>query len=220
MVFVPIRGEKRAARFPVVSLFLLLLNGAVFLYELLQGPAALRLLVLRYGLIPYEVTHGVDLEPLLPVSVYVTLFSSIFLHGNAFHLASNMLYLWVFGKNVEDEVGRGRFAVFFVLCGLAAALVHVASDPASQRPTIGASGAVSGLLGAYLLLYPRARVLVFMVFGLVRMPAVVLLVVWVIVQVLNVSLGSDESVAWIAHIGGFIAGLLMAPLFRQKRIKD
>jgi membrane associated rhomboid family serine protease len=144
----------------------------------------------------------------------LTLFSAMFLHGGPWHLMGNMLYLWIFGRNLEDALGHGRYVAFYLLGGLAASLVFVASEPGDMVPMIGASGAVAAVLGAYLVLFPRAKVLVllwfFFLVQLVRVPAVLLLAVWFLLQVLGLG---GSGVAWMAHIGGFVAGLLLVRWF-------
>ncbi len=216
-MLIPIRGEHPISIFPFVVLIIIAANLAAFGYELLQGAEGFGVLVARWGLVACEITQGKDIVPELPVSVYVTALTSMFLHASWIHLVLNMLYLWIFGKNVEGALGHCRFLVFYLLCGLSAALVHVASDPLSARPTIGASGAVSGLMGAYLVLYPRSKVLTFVVIRFFRLPAVVVLLTWIAVQFWWAVHGGQEQVAWIAHIGGFIGGLLMVPLFRKAK---
>jgi membrane associated rhomboid family serine protease len=158
------------------------------------------------------------------VPVVATLFTSMFLHGGFLHIAGNMLYLWIFGNNVEDSMGRMRFIVFYFLCGIVAAYAHALANTASTVPMIGASGAISGVLGAYLLLYPRARVLTLIAFGLyirtVEVPAMFVLGFWFVLQFLNalVSAGAGGGVAWYAHIGGFVAGILLIGLFKRRDV--
>jgi membrane associated rhomboid family serine protease len=164
-------------------------------------------------------------------SPYLTIFTSMFLHGGLFHVGGNMLYLWIFGNNVEDTLGHGRFLLFYLLSGVAAAMAQTFMGPASPVPMIGASGAVSGVLGAYLLLFPHANVLTLIVFGffirLVRVPALIVLGFWVVVQFLNGFLavgveaarghGGGGGVAWFAHIGGFLAGVVLLLVMRRGR---
>ena len=153
---------------------------------------------------------------LAPYNV-MTVFTSMFLHGGFFHLAGNMLYLWIFGNNVEDAMGHGRFMLFYLLAGIVAAVAQLLYDPASSIPMVGASGAVSGILGAYLVLYPYARIktLLFIVIfiKIVELPAIVLLTIWFFMQVLY---SQFEGVAWYAHIGGFVFGLVTIKLFSRK----
>jgi membrane associated rhomboid family serine protease len=176
----------------------------------------------QYAVIPGELLGGEDLPPTIPIPLWLTILSSMFLHGGLMHLLGNMLYLWIFGDNVEDAMGPVRFLVFYILCGTVAALAQIAIDPGSSVPLIGASGAIAGVLAAYFMLYPYARVLtlipIFFFLRLVAIPAVFLLGFWFILQVISGagSIGADGGVAWFAHIGGFIAGaILVFPLRRR-----
>jgi membrane associated rhomboid family serine protease len=155
----------------------------------------------------------------------MTVFTSMFMHGGWMHLIGNMLYLWVFGDNVEDSMGHGRFVVFYLLCGVAAVLAQALPDPSSTIPMVGASGAISGVLGAYLLLYPHARVLVAIPLGFflhtMRIPAGLVLVLWFGLQLLSnvMAQPGQGGVAFRAHIGGFIAGMILIPIFKQRRVR-
>lgn len=181
-------------------------------------------LIYAFGAIPYEFTHFTNMPSYPEVAFPLTLFSYMFVHGGLFHLGGNMLYLWIFGNNVEDSMSRGGYIIFYLLCGLIAGLSHILSSPNSKIPMVGASGAVSGILGAYLLLYPRAKILTLLFFGffvkIVKIPATLLLGFWVIIQLLNStkSVGSSTGgVAWLAHIGGFLAGLVLIQFFYRKK---
>ncbi len=171
---------------------------------------------LNYGLVPYHLTH-------FPQTAYPTVFSSMFIHGGFWHLAGNMLYLYIFGNNIEDRLGTFRFALFYLVCGAIAAFGHIATDMNSEIPMVGASGAISGILGAYLILFPHARVktLIFLGFFITvaRIPAVILLGLWMLFQVANGLSVSAEGpgVAWFAHIGGFIAGMALIRPFLAMR---
>jgi membrane associated rhomboid family serine protease len=209
-VFIPLRDENPTSRFPLITILLVAANAAVFLANAFV-PHGLEMAALRFGAVPFEITHFRSLDAALRFPPLLTLLTSMFLHGSFFHLAGNMLYLWIFGNNVEDFLGRFRFGLFYVLCGLAAALTQVAATPNSRVPMIGASGAIAGLLSAYWLLFPRARVMtfVFLIFyiDVVAVPAGLFLGIWFVMQVLNVGLAG--GVAWFAHIGGFLAGLAL-----------
>lgn len=186
-----------------------------------MSTAAQKAVVARYGLVPKEFMLALFQErSLLPYNI-LTVFTSMFLHGGFFHLGGNMLYLWIFGNNVEDAMGRLRFLVFYGLSGLAAALFQIVYDPGADIPMIGASGAVSGVLGAYLLLYPYARVktliFIFIFATTVELPAVVLLTIWFLMQVLFSYTAQSQGVAWSAHIGGFAFGLVFIKLFTLGR---
>jgi membrane associated rhomboid family serine protease len=149
----------------------------------------------------------------------------MFLHGGWMHLIGNMLYLWIFGNNIEDSMGHGRFVLFYLACGAAAALMQAMPNPESTIPMIGASGAISGVLGAYLLLFPRAKILVLVPLGFyittVRLPAGIVLLFWFVFQIINNLLASGQQggVAWGAHIGGFIAGMVLIPLLKHRKVK-
>jgi membrane associated rhomboid family serine protease len=222
---IPLKDDNPTRHFPVVTLALIVVNAIVFAYQLLLPEAQGRRLVESFGAIPADI---LGLEPRgagLP-SAPVTLLSSMFLHGSILHLGGNMLYLWIFGNNIEDRLGALRFVGFYLVSGLGAHALHIATSRASVVPTIGASGAIAGVLGAYLLLYPRARVLVLVPLGfftrLVWIPAVIVLSFWILLQFLNglPSLGGADlgGVAWFAHVGGFIVGLVLAlPLLAGTR---
>jgi len=166
--------------------------------------------------------------PKIYFPVPLTLFTSMFLHGGILHIGGNMLYLWIFGDNVEDAMGGVRFLIFYLLCGVIAAMTHIALDPNSLTPMIGASGAISGVLGAYLLLYPRAKVLTLITFfyfiRIIKLPALFILSFWIVIQLLSGTLSMSVNtnhggVAWFAHIGGFFAGVFLVYIFKKKRIR-
>lgn len=215
-MFLPLRDENPTRRFPVITIFLIALNIAIFLWQSFS-PGGLEPHILRLATIPYEITHFRSLDPEVRVPPWLTLLTAMFLHGSLFHLLGNMLYLWIFGNNVEDFLGPIRYLLFYFICGLAASLTHVAFHPASRVPMIGASGAIAGVLGAYFILFPGAKVLTLVFFFLfiriIPIPAGLVLGLWFLMQVLNVGLGG--GVAWFAHIGGFMAGILL--IRRQSR---
>ena len=216
---IPLRDNIPSYRTPVVTVGLIAANILVYVNQLMLPSQATVGFIHLYGLIPLEISSGDLLVP-HPVPLYATVFTSMFVHGGLFHLGGNMLYLWIFGDNVEDRMGRLKFLVFYLLSGLGAAAAQIWADPASKIPMIGASGAISGVLGAYLFLFPRARVLTLIPLGLfyriMEIPAVVVLGFWIIVQILNgvMTLGAQVGgVAWLAHVGGFVAGLVMVVPF-------
>ena len=220
---IPLRDNIPSSRTPVVTVGLIAANILVYVSQLMLPPQEAVQFVYLYGLIPLEISGGDLLVP-HPVPLYATVFTSMFVHGGLFHLGGNMLYLWIFGDNVEDRIGRLKFLVFYLLSGLAAAAAQIWTDPVSKIPMIGASGAISGVLGAYLFLFPHARVLTLIPLGffyrLVEVPALIVLGFWIIVQVLNGvgTLGAHVGgVAWFAHIGGFVAGLGMVVLLSGDR---
>ena len=153
--------------------------------------------------------------PFVPAEL--TLVTNIFLHGSLFHLLGNMLFLWVFGDNVEDAMGHWRFILFFVLCGTAASLLHAVIDPTSHRPLIGASGGVSGVVAAYLILYPRVRIWALFLNGIpLKLPAYWAIGFWFLLQFASAFFSSDDGVGWFAHLGGFVAGAVLIPLMRHR----
>ena len=217
-MFIPLKDENPTLRYPAVTVAIIAVNCLVFLFQALS-PHGLEYYVLKFGIIPYEITH-LHLDLAVPrVAWPLSLLTGMFMHGSLFHLLGNMLYLWIFGNNVEDYLGHWRFIFFYLTCGLAASLVQVGVYPNSTVPMIGASGAIAGLLGAYLLLYPVARVktlvFLFFYFTIIYVPAWVLLTLWFVLQVSNVGLGG--GVAWFAHIGGFLTGLGLISLQLKKR---
>ena len=225
---IPIKDDNPTQTFPFVTVLFILMNIAVFVYHYFFIDAD-KAFIYRFGTIPWEVTHFQEL-PELPVDYnsvvpnFLTLFSSMFIHGGILHLLGNMLYLWIFGDNVEDVMGHTRFFFFFLCCGLAATFSHVIMAPDSRVPIVGASGAISGILGAYLIWFPRAKVHILIIFffliRIIRVSALFVLGIWFIIQVFSGlgSLGFEDSVgvAWFAHIGGFIVGMILIFFFKRK----
>lgn len=231
---IPIGDDNPTLRFPAVTALLLVALGAVWLFIQGAGFDHVRLSasVCNLGLVPGELTGRAEVGTAVPlgdglvcivdresINILTPLFS-MFLHGGWAHLLGNAIFLWVFGNNVEDSMGRGRFLLFYFLCGLAAAVAQIAIDPASPTPMVGASGAISGVLGAYLILYPKVRVHVFVGFFLLSLPAYLVLLMWIGMQLLSglpqitsVRTGSSSGVAVWAHIGGFFAGVVLVKLF-------
>jgi membrane associated rhomboid family serine protease len=220
---IPLRDINPTERFAIVTFTLIVLNSVVFIYELILGMAGNETFLVSFALIPKRLFYP---EPAMgsAIPAAATLFTSMFLHGGWLHISGNMLYLWIFGNNVEDATGRARFFIFYVLCGLFAAYVHAFMNRSSLAPMIGASGAISGVLGAYMLLYPRARVVTLVMFGFyirtVEVPAMIVLGLWFVMQFLNVLImsGSGGGVAWHAHIAGFAAGIIMIGLFKRRDV--
>ena len=215
-MLIPIRDDNPTRRAPVLAVGILGLNVFLFLYAKFLGSTGFDVFTASWGAIPFELTHGVDAISPTPYPVYATLITSLFMHGGWLHIAGNMLYLWIFGNNVEDVLGHGRFLVFYLFCGVAATLAHVATGPESTLPLVGASGAVAGVLGAYLAAFPGARIHVlvpiFFFIQIIRVPAVLVLGIWFAVQLLNAWMdqgGMGGGVAWYAHIGGFVIGFLL-----------
>jgi len=221
---IPLSDDNAPARTPVITRVLVGMCVLVFLWQMTLGPQGGQAAVYALGAIP-AVLLGREMLPaeLAVVPPTLTVLTSMFMHGGLMHLLGNMLYLWIFGDNVEDSMTRPRFVVFYALCGAAAVLAQALPDPDSTIPMVGASGAISGVLGAYLLLFPHARVLVAIPLGFViqtvRLPAGAVLALWFVLQLLSNLLASGQGgVAFRAHIGGFIAGMLLIPLFRRKDV--
>jgi rhomboid family protein len=219
---IPLRDENPSRTFPFVTLLLIGANVAVFLYELSLSPRALERFVLGFGAIPAAILSGDRVLPDGSFVPWMTLLTSMFLHGGIMHLVGNMLYLWIFGDNVEERMGPVRFLTFYLLCGIAAALIQILVRPSSTAPLVGASGAIAGILGAYALLFPGARVqtlvFLFIFVRIIEIPALLLLGVWFLMQVLSAPASQGAGVAFFAHIGGFLTGmLLMAGFVRRKR---
>jgi membrane associated rhomboid family serine protease len=227
----PLHDDNPTTTRPYVTVGLMIANLLAYVWQhLLSSPAAGERIVYGLGVIP-AVLMGREPLPaeLALIPAPATILTSMFLHGGFLHLAGNMLYLWIFGNNVEDAMGHARFFIFYVLCGVAAVFAQVLPNPGSIVPMIGASGAISGVLGAYLLLYPRARVLLglplgFLIVQLGRFPAGWVLVAWFAMQLLMGGMnatrpaGEEGGVAFGAHIGGFVAGLLLVTLFKRRGV--
>ncbi|MGQ9512465.1 rhomboid family intramembrane serine protease [Thermodesulfitimonas sp.] len=218
---IPLRDTIRSRAFPVVTVALIAANILIFLHEASLSEVELQMLARTYGVVPARDLPALIYHP-LSLGTYIPFLTAMFLHGGWFHVLGNMLYLWVFGDNVEDAMGRGRFLLFYLLAGFAGSLAHVLANPGTTVPTIGASGAVAGVLGAYFVSFPRSRVLslvpIFFFITLVELPAVLFLFLWFAMQLLNgvASLAiPGQTVAWWAHIGGFLSGAVLVKFFRR-----
>ena len=221
----PIGDENiRGVGVAFVTIALIALNVLAYLFEINRPEGAIQAFVSAWGVVPREYSAGGDIPPYIPAPYWSTLLTSMFLHGGWGHLGGNMLFLWIFGDNIEHRIGHLRFIVFYLATGLAAGLAHILFNASSVIPTVGASGAISGVMGGYLLLFPRNRVYVLTWGGVATVPAVLMLGLWVVIQFVN-SVGSVAAtpetegggVAYIAHVGGFVAGLALAPLFARGR---
>lgn len=222
---IPIRDYNPTTRTPYVTIALIACCILVFIWQLSLDPRSGEIMVRQFGFIPALLFgHAAWADGTALIPSWTTLFTSMFLHGGIMHLAGNMLYLWIFGNNIEDVMGHTRFLAFYLLCGLIAAIAQAIPDPGSTIPMIGASGAISGVLGAYLLLFPKAQVQVIIPIGFFIMRTLSagwLLGIWIAFQVIS-GLAADPSgggVAWWAHVGGFVAGMALVHLFRQSDIK-
>lgn len=222
---IPLKDDNPTRITPFVSWTLLGACILVFLWQLSLGPRGGQAAVFALGVIPAVLFGIKDLPPNLDmVPPLATVFTSMFLHGGFFHLAGNMLYLWIFADNVEEGLGHVRFVIFYAVCGVAAVLAQALPAPHSEIPMIGASGAISGVLGAYLLLFPYARIVVLIPFGflsqVVMLPAVWVLGLWFGIQFLSeLTAGDGAGVAFRAHIGGFVAGMVLVPLMKRRGVR-
>ena len=220
-MLIPIRDENPRQGFPLVTFLLIAANAAAFLFQRSLSPAGQELLVNTAGAIPYEIVNRVDIGPTDVLPWPGSILTSMFLHGGWLHIIGNMWFLWLFGDNVEETLGRIRYLLFYLLVGTVGALAQSFTLPGSTSPMIGASGAVAGVLGAYVLLYPRAKVLTFALIPLfwnfVHVPAWLFLGLWFVGQFF---IGAGSGVAWMAHVGGFLAGLglvrLLSPAYRRR----
>jgi len=207
---IPLRDTIPSTRVPVVNYVLIVANVVVFFYELSQGPHIERFLR-TYGLVPHDFAVR-------------NLLTSMFLHGGWLHLLGNMLFLYIFGDNVEDRMGHARYLAFYLLCGMAAGAAQALTNPYSREPMVGASGAIAGVLGAYFLFYPRARVVtlvpIFFFLQVMEIPAVFFLLFWFLMQLVSgvatVGRAATGGVAFWAHVGGFIAGMVLGPVLRER----
>src|SRR5215471_9006577 len=224
---------------PYINYLLIGINIVVFLIELSQGPNFIN----GYACVPYEITHNIDLikpvrfpgapggfipEAPGPSPICLTLITSMFMHGGWLHIGGNMLYLWIFGDNVEDNFGHLKYLIFYLLCGFAASFAQIALDPDSKVPSLGASGAIAGVLGSYLIMFPRNKVRVllpiFILWTIVSLPAVLVIGFWIILQLFSQFAAISEhsaqtaggGVAYMAHIGGFFAGVVLTFFFRRR----
>jgi membrane associated rhomboid family serine protease len=232
-MLLPLRDDNPTRRPAVVTMILIVMNAAVFGYLNFLAPHPPEYYVYSSALVPWEITHFQNAS--IPVqnaagrtigyfqrniSPFQSLLTSMFMHGSLMHLLGNMLFLWIFGNNIEDSLGKIRFILFYLLAGIAASLIHTLFHPLSLTPVLGASGAVSGIMGAYLVLYPRARirtlVFLFVLVTTVDIPAAVFLIVWFLFQFLYA--GGGEGVAWLAHVGGFITGILLLRVLDRKSV--
>jgi membrane associated rhomboid family serine protease len=224
---IPFRDDNPTRITPYVTVAIIAANVAVFMYQLSLSAPAVNRFIYEFGAIP-AVVLGTQALPaqIALIPPFLSIFTSMFLHGGFMHIIGNMLYLWIFGNNIEEAMGHARFFLFYLVSGVLASTAHILSNTASTVPSIGASGAISGVLGAYLLLYPRAQVLTLVPLGfflqLMYLPAWLILGFWFVLQVISGSLGQAElggGVAWWAHIGGFVAGVLLVGLFKRREVR-
>ena len=207
-------GDDNSARklFPYITYSLVALNVLFFLVELTAGDAFIE----TWAFVPSRFLAN-------PGGDFLTIFTSMFMHGGWLHIGGNMLYLWIFGDNVEDRFGHFRYLAFYLFCGIAATFAQLAFSLGSDIPNLGASGAIAGVLGAYVVLFPKRRVTVLLGYGVVQMPALIVIGFWIVLQFFNgigsIAVSADTGgVAYMAHIGGFIAGVVLALVLRGKRV--
>lgn len=221
----PYRDANPSSRTPIVTISLIAINVLVFIQEVALGPH-LEAFMFDFGLVPKKWLAFGEIPEARLSSVILPYLTSMFLHGGWFHLISNMWYLWIFGDNIEDRLGRVRFLIFYLLCGLLAGAVHTLFNLHSQLPSVGASGAIAGVLGAYLITFPHARIhtLVpfFLTYEIVELPAVIVLGFWFVMQLLSgtasiaATAQNTGGIAWWAHIGGFVAGVVLMKIFEPR----
>jgi membrane associated rhomboid family serine protease len=215
---IPIRDAIRSKTFPVINIILIGLNVLAFLWQLFQGPH-LKEAFFLYGIVPMRYSDPEISGQFTAFQQWLPFLTSMFLHGGFLHILGNMWFLYIFGDNIEDRLGHIRYLLFYLLCGVAAGLIHLLTNWDSKIPTIGASGAISGVMGAYLLLYPRSRIMtlipIFFFFQFVEIPAFIFLGYWLLIQLFSAGLTPRGvgGVAWWAHIGGFVAGLILVKIF-------
>ena len=220
----PLHDDTPTNSTPVVTVTFIIVCSLVFLYQSSLPPNLGEIFVYQFGAIPAVLFGHAALPPeAAALPAFSTVLTSMFLHGSWMHLFGNMLYLWVFGNNIEDVMGSSKFVVFYLLSGIVAAFSHALTDPASTVPMVGASGAISGILGAYLLLFPHARILLLApVVGTTYVPAGIVLGLWFVMQILSggATLGSQGGgVAFFAHIGGFVAGMILIGFFKRPEVR-
>ncbi|MFC1533309.1 rhomboid family intramembrane serine protease [Thermodesulfobacteriota bacterium] len=225
---IPLKDENPSKTIPIINVSLIIVNISVYIYQFFLIPGGAASLFLRLGCIPYEFTHFVDIDPPSQIPVPLTVFTSMFMHGSWIHLIGNMLFLWIFGDNVEDKLGHLRYLIFYILCGVAASMLHIFMNLNSRLPSIGASGAIAGVMGAYIYLFPRARIktlIIWFVFiQVIRIPAVLILGYWILIQILSgfaeFGVGSGSGIAWFAHVGGFIGGFILIIMMKRRKRKS
>ncbi len=220
---IPLKDENPSKTIPFVTFFLILANFAAFIYLKYFIHGDPQQVFSQLGFIPYEISSLNDIGPKNIVPIPLTILTSMFIHGGWIHLMSNMLYLWIFGDNVEDRLGHVRYILFYLMCGISATLVHGIINVNSRIPSVGASGAIAGVLGAYLLLFPTARIktlfIVFVFVKTIRLPALIVLGFWIGVQIFSgfaeYRMHDTGGIAWFAHIGGFVSGLTLVNILKK-----
>ena len=221
-MLLPIHDQNplRIIPFQIVTIGIIAICVAMFLWQISLSEGEKAQFILSFGVIPSVLLENSTLPPeLMRIPSEYTILTSIFLHAGWMHLLGNMLFLWVYGDNIEDAMGHTRFLAFYLLCGVAATVTYTVVNPGSENPLVGASGAIAGVMGAYLMLHPKVRVIVLVLYRIpVPLPAYAVLALWLFVQIAYVVLDAGGNVAWWAHIGGFVAGVILVVPFRRKHI--
>jgi membrane associated rhomboid family serine protease len=218
-MFIPLKDVNPSRSYPVVNITLILVNVVVFLYQFTLPPYAFKMFILANSTVPARIPAFLNGHTSFEVA-FLPLLTSMFLHSGLAHIAGNMLFLWIFGDNIEDYFGHLLYLFFYLVCGIGAGLLHVFFNLNSSLPALGASGAISGVMGAYMLLFPRERILTLVFIFLVPIPAVFILGYWFLLQFLSgihaLGAGATGGVAWWAHVGGFLLGMLLTGLVRRR----
>jgi len=218
-MFIPVKDLNPRRTYPIVNIALILANFAVFIYQLTLPPHAFKAFLLANSTIPARLPAALAGHAPLETAI-LPILSSMFLHAGIAHILGNMLFLWIFGDNVEDFYGHFTYLMFYLVCGIGAGLLHILFNWNSMLPSLGASGAISGVMGAYLILYPKSRILTLVFIFLIPIPAVVILVLWFFLQfasgVSSLGMAASGGIAWWAHVGGFLLGMGITSLARQR----
>jgi membrane associated rhomboid family serine protease len=217
-LLIPLRSDEPTEKLPIMTVLLIIANVVVFIYQQFSLVEYHRNLAAIYGAIPYELTHLVDLQPRSLYPFYISILTHMFLHGGYLHIIGNMLYFYAFAANVESIVGHFKFLIFYLLCGVVAAVVYIIPNFNSQVPMIGASGAIAGVMGAHLRAWPGGRIRCLLLIFPVTLRAFWVLIPWILLQIYNVINQEQSNVAFIAHIGGFVFGMLAVGVFRERWI--
>lgn len=225
---IPIRDKTPSRTFPFVNVGLIIINVIVFLYEISLGQG-MDTFVGAFGITPAKTVSLINNQPFNLPALALPFFTSMFIHGGWLHIIGNMWYLWIFGDNVEDRMGHGRYLIFYLLCGIGAGCTHVFFNQTSNLPTVGASGAIAGVMGAYMMLYPMGKVLtlvpIFFFITFIDVPAIFFLGFWIILQFIQGTISSSVAqdaggVAWWAHLGGFVLGAILIFVFKKYRYRN
>ncbi|MCF6159275.1 MAG: rhomboid family intramembrane serine protease [wastewater metagenome] len=218
---IPIRDRNPSGVFPYITVGIICLNVIIFLYELSLGHQ-LESFLFQFGVVPAKITYYSEIPDSTVIGAYFPFLSYMFLHGGFLHLIGNMWYFWIFGDNIEDMLGRFKFIIFYLVCGIGSGVVHFYFNSQSGVPCVGASGAVAGILGAYMVTFPKARVLViiplFIIWQIIELPAIIVLGFWFLIQFFSgataiTSIEGGGGVAWWAHVGGFVLGIILIKVF-------